>query len=230
MKVASDEKSAISELQLEAEKRRKQLQTSGSQGDGESARSSLGSTLSNFISNSANSSSNKGGNSTGIGSASYAITSFLNSMKGGGNSSGSSSSGGNGNNTSGSSKSALLNKTLGDFLKNSGNGDDNGNNGLADESTLGNFLDSTKSKKTKNIRNIVNLSDLISNLSKDDLFDVAQIKSFLENLKAVSHDDVLDIYDALLKNLDTHTDKITGTETIVYTVKMILIHLPLNLR
>lgn len=217
MKVASDEKSTISELQLEAEKRRKQLQTSGSQGDGESARSSLGSTLSNFISNSANSSSKKSGSSTGMGSASYAITSFLNSMKGGGSSSGGSSSGsgGNGNNTSGSSKSAVLNKTLGDFLKNSGSDNDDGNNGLADESTLGNFLDSTKSKKTKKIRNIINLSDLIGNLSKDDLFDVDQIKSFLENLKAVSHDDVLDIYDALLKNLDTHTDKITGLDVFL---------------
>ena len=59
MKVLSDENTAIQELKLEAEKRRKQIQMSGIQMSGSqegnegTSRDSLGSTLSNFILNSA---------------------------------------------------------------------------------------------------------------------------------------------------------------------------------
>lgn len=217
MKVLSDENTAIQELKLEAEKRRKQIQMSGIQMSGSqegnegTSRDSLGSTLSNFILNSAKESflDNK---KNGMGSVSYALLEFLNSLK-------DNKLYSNPNSITDSkveySKKVSLDRTLDDFLSKSSKGETDKDSSLADDSTLGAFLDSTKSKKIKSIRNIVNISELVNNISKDDVFDVKQLKNFLENLKNVSRGELLNIYESLLKMLDIHSNKIKGLDVFL---------------
>lgn len=225
MKQFSDNNTAMSELKDEALKRKRQLiDSAGLEGR---STMTLSRTLSNFISSSS-SSSTKGESSSSGSSTASAISSFISSMKSGINpskDSGSNSvSGGNPSKDSGSYKMAQ--KTLSNFISsgsNSGNGDGGSKGGKGDESqpgvasqkTLNNFVKSsdTTKDKVKRVNESIDISKLIANATDNkNAISTNQAKTIIENLKKLDHGESLDVYDALLKNINVNTDKIEGLD------------------
>jgi hypothetical protein len=80
--------------------------------------------------------------------------------------------------------------------------------------SLRDFLESTKLGNTEKSSDLkkINLTDLINVVSGDNTFDVEQLRNFLMDLKDVSRNEPLEIYESMLNNLNKSTNKIKGLD------------------